>query len=429
MARKRTRPKKGTNPTKLTKAKKDLSQFLELNKSAEVKYDDDILFVDKPWGDETVAIVLDESPELLIEILNKSILPDSLSAIIHTESAEIEFIWTAHPVEEVLLKRTFDFTFSGKVHTARFGLSSPRLELIAKSSVPSLAHSSTNHRNLASYAIYFLEKEAKKKETSLSKKGKPVSFFVTGIDKETTDLVDMCRTLNFYMRRFDRKSPQLLIHETTSSERWRTSSSKPYGEFPENITLPSLNPFALSLWESAQLSPDSMREFLYYFQIVEYAADQLIDHDVFREIHEILTRPDCQSKAREYVFDALAIAAKQKTDEYARFKKILERALDIDVLWLDIEANQEYFSETREFDGGLTLNPIVARTTKRKEFEKVCFQDLTNNLREIRNGLVHAGGKQKEMILPTESNYHQIVPYVFLARTIASQVIDYSREF
>jgi hypothetical protein len=139
----------------LDEAKLALANFLEANtKSAVIKTSGDkgVLVVQTPWGDSSILLRLPDDPAALIDALNNLLLPERFTALWHKDTNDIEFIYTAYPLNGTqwdVRERKFNFTFRGKEYRCEFARSSDRLLTIAENSM-FVGPSNSEHRNLPS---------------------------------------------------------------------------------------------------------------------------------------------------------------------------------------------------------------------------------------------------------------------------------------
>ena len=133
------------------------------------------LAIIKPWGDESLALVIPENFNDLVEALNGVILPQRYSALWHRDTQDFEILWTAFPPSlPDIPNRSFRFIWREKEYLCEFAQSSERALLIAKS-YEAVGTSTSNYRNLTSFKVYA-------EHGSLREAGiQPYSFWIRNI--------------------------------------------------------------------------------------------------------------------------------------------------------------------------------------------------------------------------------------------------------
>src|SRR5690349_8054345 len=133
----------------------NLAAFFENNPEARPESRPDGPVIAHPWDDPTVEVLLAEDVPELTDCLNSVRLPPRFSAIVHLDSNDVEFMYTAFPVDDEIRNRSFEFRFCGASFACRYGDASRRLLAIAKAFRPAGPPTETVYRNLRDVSIYF----------------------------------------------------------------------------------------------------------------------------------------------------------------------------------------------------------------------------------------------------------------------------------
>jgi len=95
--------------------KKRLNAFLTNNPYSDVEFMDKFLVVSKPWNDESLILVLSRrARKKSIEVLNSLILPPKFTAIYHTDTNTMEYIFDRIKENDPILSRQFIFNLDDK---------------------------------------------------------------------------------------------------------------------------------------------------------------------------------------------------------------------------------------------------------------------------------------------------------------------------
>ena len=168
--------------------------------------------------------------------------------------------------------------------------------------------------------------------------------------------------------------------------------------------------------------------FLYYYQILEYAAFYWVEDSVKNAICKILQAADLQSKLDDYFPKLIeALVPTRQNDEH-KIRRVTECRIDPKTIWTEVSGNLEYFCAPHEFEGGFVLPPLVSSDTTEEAFSKMWSPKLVETLRAIRNSLVHARESRTEaVIVPTVANARLLRPWIPVARRMAEQVTIFDR--
>lgn len=404
--------------------KKRLGDFLERNPGSDVKERDKSQVVVEPWGDPTLILRIDDRGDDLISALNAVYFPPRLTAIWHSDSRDLEVIFTAFPVKPALRERSFEFQLSGGTYRCEFAKSTSRLMAIAAASRPIAPPSETNHRNLQSYSLYYHHAK-EHPDSELSKEGGPISFFIRSLDYDENRVIQLVRELNFFMSYVDPRTPRILVHRAQSagSHRHNDPLTAP-DSFPALLRGRHLDPYLLGLWESSANSADPFRKFIYLFQILEYCAFYHVQEEIFRVISRAIQAPDAPSRIGEIAREVLDAVVEDRVQEAQKLIGGLDRCVDPAKLWRMIEPNAQHFAHDIRFDGGFVLQALINERWSLVDFRRAWSPKFADSLRKIRNALVHAReSRQVGVIAPTQENYEKLAPWIAPLQVAAMEAI------
>lgn len=418
-------------PAKLVEARQLLAPFLELNKNASLGIagpnGESLPCVLTPWGDASLVIKIPDDVEAFAAQMNLLLLPDRLSAIWHSDTSALEVIWTAYklPAEQVeIVGRKFAFAYGGTEHECEFGPASDRLLSIARQTVPTIM-SSTFFRNLHSFARY-INKSEKDEDEFIIDIGDPHSFWIRNLDWDEENVLDLIRSLNFYITYYDNLSPTVLVH-APQVDRKSINPKVRYitGFFPENIKGKQLDDTLINFWIAAQ-SGDQARKYLYYYRIIEYSSFFYLEASARAAVRKILAAPNAVDDVNSITDKVVGAIGDSKLDEYQRFASLIRDTVDADVLWAEIETNLDAFNAPTTFDGGFVLVPIVGPNCQADDFRPRGLEVFTKAIRDIRNALSHGRDQKTGMVItPTIRNLNLLQPWVYLIAAAAGEVVLY----
>ena len=405
-----------------------LQTFLSRNGEAAVRAGEREPSVIRPWGDETIEIPLSSENEELFEALNAVRLPPRFTAIWHEDTREFEVIFTVVEKGNPLLERGFEFRFRGSTFHCSFGLSSPRLRAIARRARPSGAPSSSDYRNLLPYYRFEHTLEAHP-DADYVKNGKPVSFWIRGIDGYDDDRIGvLIRNLNFHMSFFDRHTPTIIIHEErAAANKVDDLHPTPNGYFPDILTGKDIDQHLLILWESAK-GGDPFLRFIHYYQILEYAGFYHFRDKTRRDIERAIVAPDAVSRPDRVAQQILDVISTDRRRDEEKINEMIKECVDPSEMWDILRGSLSDFSESVTLDGGFTIPALVSASAGYEEFEQSWSERFLPALHRIRNALVHAReSRQSTMIAPTTVNHTRLSPWLLPLSQTAARVMLYSR--
>lgn len=382
---------------------------------------EDGLEVIKPWNDPSLILEIDENFDALAAALNAVKLPERLSGLWHREEKRLEIIWTAFKLpksQAELQDRKFTFTHKGVTHTCEFGKASERLLAIARQAHPRTI-SETNHRNIQSFSYYARFPD---EQDGL---GEARSFWISDIDWNEEDVLDLANHLNFHMTYFDGLAPTVLIHAAINEPMIPKKTRFIRGSFPKAIECTPLDENLLSFWSFADTGNPMLR-FLLYYRILEYAAYHFVIDDVRDQLRKIVMSPDLRNDMSRSIGAMMGVMGATKLQDSQRLRAMARKAIEPSLLWRDLNANFDFFTKDTKFDGGFVVRAPIGKNDKEPNFGINEVERVVDRFREIRNALSH--GKDQEssgVIRPTPENLNLFRPWVHLIATAAGEVVLY----
>ena len=365
--------------------------------------------------------------ELLVETLNAVHLPPRFTAIYHRDLQQLEFIYEFLENSAEVLERSFQFNYRSRNYSCRFGRSSDRLLTIARHFRPTRPPSDTRYRNLIPFRDFQRTSELTERVRQFFEGRVPTCFLVGGIDVfDEHRIIDLCSHLNFYLRYYDRRSSIIIIHKGEEELPARAPLLRYIrGTFPSVISGRQLEPSLLRLIEAGHEEVSARMSFLYYFQILEYAAFYFVRDDVRQDIRRILSTPDI-AEGRHTDIDRLVdlVSANLRMSDDDKLVKTVETRCEPTMIWPEVENLKESFTVGMEFDGGFSLPALIPDNCTSEIFCNTCIPNTVHTLRKIRNALVHARETHTGTVIsPTNRNERLLRPWVPLLRRIAEEVI------
>jgi len=405
---------------------KEFEDCYKLNPYMKFESTDEHIIITNPWLDTTINLRVSKKDDNIISSLNSLMLPPVFSAIYHVSDQSFEFIYTFLPEDNQYWKREFEFTWQGAILKCKYSKSSKALLNIASAARLIGAESESNYRNLRKFYDY----------TNLTKKvdyirkyfenKKPISFYVGPVTPPTEDyILDFARHVNFYMSYYDRRSPQIITHRVQEDFPQRDEKELFPIEFPNHIVGSKLDAYMLDLWAGATTASGRLR-FLYFYQILEYAAFYYLDEQVKKRVLRLLKRPDLMHALDTSLPLILEeIVEFRQTDEY-KISSVIQRTVDPQKIWTVIEKDIDLLSKEQRFEGGYCVAPVVRDGWSAEDFEKAWIPKIPDLLRKIRNALVHSReSRLGQFIAPTKMNNKLLAPWVRRIEEVAYEVMIY----
>lgn len=417
--------------TGITTFEKQLEPFFKLNPYSKIQKSKKGYRVIKPWNDESLCFILKPTSAAdLISTLNSLILPPRFTALYHSDSNTMEYIYTLLGKNDPYFSRQFKFSLDSTTYHCKFGEASKRLLILSEVFMIVQQQSSTDYRHLLLLREYV--KDAGKKRASLDDfftDIKPISFYISGFRNfDEATITEVSKHLNFFMQYYDRDCPYIIIH-SIETEALKMPKQLQFIEttFPSRISTRRQEPFLLDLALVAITSTAEPRlQFLYYYQILEYAAFYYVDNDIKRHLLKVINTPDIQSNPDKYIPEMLDKVSELYQGEEAKLDRIVQIRCAPDDIWKEIQQNRSFFSQKQEFDGGHVMEPFISEDMTNESFRVAWHPKAIKSLRGIRNALVHGRERRvTQVISPTKQNDLKIASLVPLIRRIAEQIIIY----
>jgi hypothetical protein len=426
---------KGATPPSpaVEEASAKLAEFLAANPKAFVEERSDggapILLLCRPWGDEAVGLQLEGDYSTLADTLNHLVLPERLTAIWHRDSRKLEIIWTARKLVDVweeVVERKFSFTYQGRQHTCHFTDSSDRLLTLAAAFRPLRASAGSaipGYRNLTSYYAYLRSKDTGESNLSI---GKPLSFWISNVDWNEVDTIDLLRSISFYLTYYDFRSPTIIIHDPMYENASSIAKTRYLrGKFPKTISARQIDQNLLTYWGAAG-DYQPMLAFILYYRIIEYASTHYIDYKIKSELKKIISAPHLTDDLAGSVESIVGTMSKNSLDEVPRFEAVIRSNVNPRFIWKDIKENISIFSKEMKFEGGFSVKALCGANEKEEAFCSRGLDQFSRSIRKIRNTLSHGRDQETaDMILPTAQNVALLRPWVHLIATAAGEVVLY----
>lgn len=400
-----------------------LEAFLENNPWSSLADREGGSCLEKPWGDSTLILELGSFEESSLNRLNDIVLFPSFSALYHRNEKKIELIFTPFRQPE-LERRAFTFEFEGEAYSCKFAPPSECVFDLARASTPVKASTTTDYRNLRHFMRYITFPDQGQKPIFFDERYSPLSFWIGPCPQDEQKLRRLFEHVNFFMAYFDSRSPTILIHEAEPQDELVENRVRYlWDEFPSEIRATPVDPYLLSLWASARGAGDTFRQFIYYYQMLEYSAFYFLSEKSEKSIETILKSPETAAfpnRAWQRIQDILA---GEKIEDGAKLVAVVKQSVDVDAIWKDIQANRACFERTLSFDGGFEIPPVIAASTDLASFRASGLEKLVNTFRQLRNALVHAREKRMANVISASRRNHALVrPYIKPLSSIAMQV-------
>lgn len=393
--------------------------FLQHNPWSKLIPDGERFLIHLPWRDDSISIELTQDSAWIDDL----ILYPAFTGIYHRSQASLEFIFTPFRIAD-LEARKFTFDFEGAEYSCEFAPPSDALYKLARYSQPITAANTSDWRNLRQFRRYLSLLESHAEDRDFQERYRPISFWVHNCQADEAHLVRVAEHLNFYMSYFDSRSPTILIHETDVEDELHEKRIRfLWDSFPERIRASTVDPYMLGLWANARGANDTFRQFIYYYQILEYASFYYLTEKTERSVSAILSAPETAAFPGQAWRKIQDVLANERIEDGAKLIAVVRESVDIATVWKDIEANRACFERAITFDGGYSLSPVIATSTDLNAFATSGLDKLVNTFRGLRNALVHARERRMSNVISATSRNHRLIrPYVKPLCTVAMQV-------
>lgn len=382
--------------------------------------------VKDPWGDETFAFVIKKGKRL--PNFENIVLPKEFSSILNKGENTWEFIFAPVEKDDNLISRKFNFHYKGNTFSCSFKEISEQLKFFAQHFVIIKGETSTTYRNLRAFKDFYAKTKPDYVKEYFKEKV-PISFFVEGpLGKIESEKVEFAKTLNFYLNYYDRDSPAIQIFPKEKEETaFKLPCYSLFDEFPTEVNASKIDLTLLDIINVGHKTKDVRLEFIFYYQVVEYAAYYHLENDDKEKLAKILKRPDINHNATNYSREIIELLTEHfnvnKNKDKEKFHKAIRNYCSIKDLELELKENAEEFKKQITFDGGLVLNELFKDVSAIESAEKGVMNRIITNVSKIRNVIVHLReSRENTVILPTERNNNLLYPYLYLLRRIAEKV-------
>ncbi len=392
-----------------------------------VKTEDDKIHIYNLWNDDSFFLRFDSDENL--EFLNTIEFPQELMAIYSTSENFIEVFASPLSPDLDLVKRNFKFMFKGQEFTCSWNTPSEYFEKIAKAFREDKEESKTSYRNLRQFRDFYRIDELPPFISKYFENKSPFNFFIEGdLTAIQDNIIEFCRTLNFYMNFFDRETPNIQIFQKAfDKESYNLPCFSLFDTFPEVINGVEIDDILLEIITVANTSNDIRLSFIFYYQILEYASYYYLKSDIKQKLMTLLKRPDISYKSEEYSKNIIEEFKNHfnQNDDKAKLDNLITAHITLNDIKLELEKNIDYFSKKIEFDGGFTLDPILKNEiTSVTQLPESTIKAIKENIVSIRNSLVHLREyRENKVILPTNKNDDLLTPYLYLIRRISEKIV------
>ena len=404
---------------------KGLQAFYEFNPHVDFVETESEIVVENPWGRDDCKLAFLKDAD--ITFLNSLRLDPLFDAVINVSSGTLEFAFTfLHDDDEDrkhLVTRKFNTKILSKELECSFAPPSKEfLQVAAAFSRDVRGGYKFSVPQMEAFRDWQIVDTLTEKQKKYFEKRTGLNFFVHFKNgKLDGDLVQLVRNLNFIMNYYDRKSPEIVIHEQeadTEIKQVRYLAK----DFPKNIILKKLDPVLLNLIKAAN-NTEPRNAFIYFFQVLEYASFYYLDDKARKALKKIVRDPNFADLADEKIFSFYDTLTENLHSEEAKLKKIIEESCNPEDIWKDLMENKDFFTKRLEFEGGFELAPLIAADTTLETWKTMWLLKTIDNLTKIRNCVVHAREKRESrVILPNLKNDVLINQYLPIISRIAEQV-------
>jgi hypothetical protein len=407
-----------------------LDMFITNNPHSLVTIDADDIIIEKPWGYADCKLQFKANNKQIIKDLNNIIINPRLDAIIHMDSAEVEYIFAfinkADKNNSEWLNRKFDISFNGEKCKCEFKEPTSRLMRIATSyfRIP-FDRGTATVQQLAAFRDYQKMEELKEKNKKYFENRVPRSFILKleGSTREF-DIVKLSKQLNFLMLTYDRDSPIIIIREEDKLKIPNTKNIRYInGFFPKELIARNYDSTLLKLIDVA-ITSDPRDSFLYYYQVFEYAGYYYLDEKTKKDLLRYLKNPSIMSCCDDNLDILVNLFADSNLGDDSKIRKMIEENCDAAELWKEIENDKAFYSIEHVFEGGFTSPKLISEDTTISSWKAMWTPKLIDHLTKIRNCIVHARERREnKVILPTDLNESTLEHYLPLMDRMAREIV------
>jgi len=251
----------------------------------------------------------------------------------------------------------------------------------------------------------------------------PKSFFVSGVEWDVDKVVSIARHINFFMRLYDTRSPQIVIHEEIQSEEKLMVRYPRETSFPRIIVGKEIDETLLAFWHFAQRT-DTVQQYLTFYRVIEYAAVLYVEGQSKAELRKALSDPAFLNDISRSADRVLNILLEGRKDDVPRFNVTIRDLVSGRELWTEVCNHKDALSVETTFDGGAKVAAFISQNETESTFIPKYVDSFGNKIRQIRNVLSH--GKDVGtlgVIMPTSRNSFLLRPWVHLLSVAASEIM------
>ena len=406
----------------------NLNVFIE-NNALKISFDEqNNIILENAWEDDSLLLLFCQTENF--EGFNNIILNNKLLALFHLDAQHYEFIYQPLLTTNNCIGREFTFNYEGYEFRAKYDQPTDIFEKIARSVRRRKPESISNYRNLLVFRDFY-DKENLKESIQLYFKDRiPINFHIIGpFDQlEENQQITLMRHLNFYMKFYDRNSPEIEILKTENTiETYTIPCKSKKDSFPDHLNLLSIDNIVLSILQTARYAESNRLGYIFYYQVLEYCAYYYMDADFKRQISTIIRRPDLYINWDKYLPEFIEkfqtnFNPKSNNSDSHRMDKVICEYCSMSDICDELQLNANYFSQEQNFDGGFSTQPLLPNGKIDATMDLRALK-LRERLEKIRNVLVHARESRENcVILPSEENDNKLLPYLCLIRRIAETV-------
>ena len=390
--------------------------FLEHNSGVQFEEKNNKVLLSKCWGDDSFHFEFKNKRAM--SFMKTLVFPNDLFAIYHRDKNMYEFVFL--PLTEDYT-RSFNYIFQGK----QFKLYYEKPTLEFESLVKGFALNDSPEYNDRVYGLLRYCRYYSEKDSSLI----PKNFFIEGDFNNMTydEHVLFFKHVNFMMLYFDRKSPYILIFDTTEGEvnDIKIPCKSENTSFPALLNSKKYDSTLLDLMEAARHTGSIRLKYIFYYQVLEYCSYYYLENGLRRKLANIVKSPDIlntdyySSKIIELYSDYF-----KKNNDTQRMDNLLRDLCSFEDIKNEIKTNADSFIKDICFDGGIKIEKLFNRIEDIDNPQNGTMIMIRKNIDTIRNVLVHAReSREWAVISPTERNNALLRPYLYLLRRLAENVI------